>query len=174
MTLPELMKAVLEREREQGFAGQKGLHLTGNIPITQDIANEFIKNMPSKDERVKDPILVIMDNNRFALSIQVEVAIFKKRIDLLFSFDPVVNFPDDPIFRLHLDAGNIPDFILDIVMGSIAKMSSRVKIEGRDILLDLGAPLKEKGMGDILPFIRKMEITSEKRKMHLKFEFKVD
>jgi hypothetical protein len=174
MTLPELMKAILEREREQGFAGQKGLHIAGNIPITQEIANEFIKNMPSKDERIKDPILVIMDNNRFALSVQVEVAIFKKRIDLLFSFDPVVNFPDDPIFRLHLDAGNIPDFILDIVLSSISKMSSRIQISGRDILLDLGAPLRNRGMSDILPFIRKMEITSEKRKMNVKFEFKVD
>jgi hypothetical protein len=174
MTLPELMKAVLEREREQGFAGQKGLHITGNIPITQEIANEFLKNMPSKDERIKDPILVIMDNNRFALSVQVEVPLFKKRVDLLFSFNPVVNFPNDPIFRLHLEGGNIPDFILDIVLASISKMSSRIQISGRDIALDIGAPLRNRGMGDILPFIRNMEITSEKRKMHLKFEFKVD
>ena len=174
MTLPELMKAVLEREREQGFAGQKGLQITGSVPITQEIANEFIKNMPSKDERISEPILVIMDNNRFALSVQVNVAIFKKRVDLLFSFDPVIKFPDDPIFRLHLEGGNIPDFVLDIVLSSISKMSSRINISGRDILMDVGAPLKQRGMGDILPFIRKMEIRSEKRKMVLDFEFRVD
>jgi hypothetical protein len=174
MTLPELMKAILERERAQGFAGQKGLHLTGNIPITQDILNEFIKNIPSKDDRIKDPLVVIMDNNRFALSVQVEVAIFKKRVDLLFSFDPVINFPDDPIFRLHLDAGNIPGFVIDIVLGAAAKISPTIQVSGRDILLDMGAPLRKKDMSDILPFMRKMEITSTKRKMNLAFEFKVD
>jgi hypothetical protein len=174
MTLPELMKAVLEREREQGFAGQKGMHLKGNIPITQEIANEFIKNIPSKDDRIKDPLLVIMSNNRFAVSVQVEVAIFKKRVDLLFSFDPVINFPSDPVFRLHLDAGNIPDFVLNIILGTIPKISPQIQVSGRDILLDMGAPFRKNGVDDILPFIKKMEITSEKRKMNLQFEFLVD
>jgi hypothetical protein len=174
MTLPELTKAILEKERQNGFEGQKGLRLAGKLPIPQDIANEFLKVLPTKDPRIKDPILLIMEGNRFAVSVAVEVLVFSKRVDLIFSFDPVVNCPEDPVFRLKLDTANVPDFVLDVVLGAVAKSSPFISINGREIALDLSGPFKKEGMDDLLPFIRTLKLTTVKRRMTAEFEFRVD
>jgi hypothetical protein len=170
------LNQILERQRQNGYAGFRGASIKGRLPIREGLLNQLILEGQAKKAGKSFRInqLAIRDNNILALNVTVEKWLFSKTLTLELAIDPIIDFPRSPFLKIRpAQSLGLLGTVIEIAQTAINLPGAITVSPGQNIAVNLKAVLESAGRADLIPLIQGLGVTTEPGILYLDFRLAV-
>ncbi len=169
------MKEILQKQRDERFAGIRGASIYGRLPLRehllQPILQEAVRTSGGKITRLT---LSIQEVNILIVEARVAILFFSKDIRLRLRIDPVVDFAISPLLRIHIDdSQGMPSFVLDFLL-SMLPFPESISVQPRLITINLKIALTRRNLHEFVPLIKRLMLSTQRGLAMIDFQFRVD
>jgi hypothetical protein len=166
------LNQILERQRQNGYAGFRGTSIKGRLPIREGLLNELIREGQAKKGGGSFRInqLSIQDNNILALNVTVEKWLFSKTLTIALAIDPIIDFPRSPFLKIRpAQSLGLLGTVIEIALTAINLPGAITVSPGQNIAVNLKAVLESAGRADLVPLIQGLGVTTQPGVLYLDF-----
>jgi hypothetical protein len=164
------LRRLVDQLRASRFADLQGTTIAISLPVSERLLNEIVVAALPAASRVKDVSLHPAGGNRIRLT--ARVADFLPPLSMTLQ---IVRQPDPPGTPLVLA---LPPVAGLLALGGAGLVSSvlppGVRLDGTALSVDVERLLRERGLDEVLPLMKKLEVTTEPGRLVLRLDLRVD
>jgi len=157
-------------ERLDGLAG--GV-ISGEIPITADVVNRLIAaKLATMDVPVTSAEVVVLEHDAFTVHVRPRAPIPGLRVDVQIDQQPVL--PGQPLLGMRWalrGLGPLAAFAAPFLT-QFKKLPPGVRLDGDRIWVNLEELLRQRGLGEIVPMLTGVRVTTKERRFVVAFELR--
>jgi hypothetical protein len=155
---PRLVQ-ILERLRASRFAAIQGARVSLSIPVSEALLNELIAAVMPPSAPVRDLHVRPQAGNRLAVRGRASRLDFLPPVTISLQIEQQPQLPDRPLVVRIL---SLPGLLS--VAGSLLSPGSLppgVRLERERVLVDVRQLLERQGLGEVVPLIERLNVSSE-------------
>ena len=169
--IPPRLLAILEQLRASRFAELQGTHASLSIPIPERLLNELITTMMPPSAPVRDLHVRPQAGNRLAVRARAARLDFLPPVTISLRIEQQPQLPDTPLVIRILSLPGLLSMASSLL--SPASLPAGVRLERDRLVIDVRQLLELKGVGDIVPLIERLHVTSEEGSLRLDVQTKI-
>jgi hypothetical protein len=162
---------IFERLRASGFAEVKGARASLVIPVSEPILNELITASLPAGGPLRDLHVRPQAGNRLAVRARASRLDFLPPMTISLQIEGQPRLPDTPLVVRIL---SMPGLLS--VAGSMLSPGSLppgIRLERERVLVDVRQLLESRGLGEIVPLIERLQVSSEEGRLLIDVEIQV-
>jgi hypothetical protein len=159
---PRLL-GILERLRASRFAEVQGARASLSIPVSEPLLNELIAAALPPAGALRDLHVRPQADNRLAVRARASRLDFLPPVTISLQIEQQPHLPDTPLVIRIL---SVPGLLS--MAGSLLSPSSLppgIRLDRERVLVDVRQLLERKGLGEIVPLIERLHISSEEGRL---------
>jgi hypothetical protein len=159
------LSAILERLRDSRLAEVKGARASLSIPVRESLLNELIAAALPPSGAIRDLHVRPQAGNRLAVRGRASRLDFLPPVTISLQIEQQPQLPDTPLVVRIL---SLPGLLS--VAGSLLSPSSLppgIRLERERVLVDVRQLLERKGLGEVVPLIERLNVSSEEGRLLL-------
>jgi hypothetical protein len=168
----------IERLREVlGFdpAELRGARVSGEVPIPDALLNRLIaEQLAARTAPVTDLVLAPLDGDAIDAHVRLRTAFVPAlRVHLRIESQP--SFPDSPVLTLRWSLGALGGALSRFAGPALAFLNvlpPGIRMDGDLIAVDLAALMKSRGLGELLPWVARLRLTTQSGRVVVAFELR--
>ena len=170
-----MLAEIVEKQRTERFAGFRGADIRGQLPVQEALLQPFFQQAVRKSNgRIKRLAVSIQEQNVLLVDLTVYILFFDKNLRIKLRIDPIVDFAISPLLKIHIDSSEgIPGFVLDMLLTQIPFPES-ITITPRLITIDLKNALTRRKLGEFVPLIKRLTLSTRQGCAFIGFQLGVD
>ena len=150
-----------------------GSVVSGEIPLTADVVNRFIASKLTRpDVPIVSAEVVIHDHDVFTVHVRPRVPIPALRVDVQIDQQP--ELPGRPVLGMRWALRGLGPLglLAGPVMGYFKALPPGIRIEGDRAFVNVEELLRHRGLGEIVPLLTRVRVTTRERGFVVAFEFR--
>ena len=157
---PNALTHILEQLRSNGFREIAGARLAADIPIPARLINDVVASTLPPNAPVREVQIRPESGDQFSVRIFPKAA-FLPFLTLKLGIERQPEFPDFPVLVLRMKTmGGLFGFAAAAF--PIGKMlPPGVRLDGERILVDMRAMAAQRGMAELLDYVRRLTVNSD-------------
>jgi hypothetical protein len=151
---------VLHRLQSTGFSDLAGARVSADVPIPEHLINEVVAaalppNLPLREVSIRPEA-----GDQFSVRLTPRTAMLPP-ITVKLAIERQPDFPQSPVLVLRMKTmGGLFGFAsAALPLGNM--LPPGVRLDGERILVDLRAMTAQKGIADLLQYVRELRVTTE-------------
>jgi hypothetical protein len=166
VTEPPLTR-VLERLRASGFRDLAGARVTASLPVSEPLLNDIIADMLPRGGAVRSVRVEPQEQDRLALRVKLTKPDFLPPLSATLAIERQPVLPQAPqlVFRVL----GLPGLLR--LAGSFLSVGTLlppgVDLRGDLLVVDLAALLAQHGAGDLLGYVERVQLRSDRGRLIL-------
>jgi hypothetical protein len=152
---------LLRRQIALGFRGVAGTRVSLRVPVAEALINEAIALSLPPGGRVREVQVAPGANNRARVRIVVTKPAFLPPITLTVSIDRQPSLPDAPDLVLRLEGAGALLTFAGPALAFLDALPPGILMHGDLIFINLRQIAESQGAGEWLPFLERVEISTE-------------
>lgn len=150
-----------------------GSVVAGEIPITSDVVNRLIAaKLATTDVPIAGADVVVLDHDAFTVHLRPRAPIPTLRVDVQIDRQPVL--PGQPVLGLRWTLrglGPLAMFAAPFI-SQLKKFPPGVRLDGDHVWVDLAELLRQQGLGDVVPLLTGIRVTTRDKRFLIGFELR--
>ena len=150
-----------------------GSVVSGEIPLTADVVNRFIASKLARpDVPIVSAEVVVHPHELFTVHVRPRIPIPGLRVDVQIDQQP--DLPARPTFGMRWTLRGLGPLglLAGPVMGYLKALPPGIWIEGDRAFVNIEEVLRQRGLGEIVPLLTRLRVTTRERSFVVAFEFK--
>jgi hypothetical protein len=147
--------------------------VSGEIPITADVVNRVIASrLTRSDLPIVGAEVVVLERDAFTVHLRPRVPIPVLRLDVQIDQQP--ELPAQPVIGMRWALRGLGPLglLAGPVMAYLKTMPPGIRLEGDRVWVDVEEILRQRGLGEILPLLTRLRVTTRDRRFVVAFELR--
>ena len=149
---------LLLAQRRDGFAALSGTRVDATVALDERLLNEIISTAIPSDAPVADVVAHPLAGQQVRVGLRVPRVSFLPRLNLTLAIAAQPSLPDRPELVLRLVRAGGLLALAGPALRFFGAMPPGISIAGELVRLDLPRLLSDRGLGDVLPLLERLEI----------------
>lgn len=164
---------VLRGQRGQGFTGLSGTRIDATAAIDAALLNEMIGAALPPGGPVADVVAHPLDGQQIRVSLRVSRMSFLPRLTVTLAIVAQPSPPERMMLVLRLAGAGGLMALAGPALRLLDVLPAGIGIAGDLVHVDVRALLSERGLGDLLPLLERLEIQTEEGRIHVRIGARV-
>ena len=145
------------RQQASGFEDLRGAEVSATVPISERLLNELIQESLPPSVPVRDLHVSPLDADRFDVRARLGSSSLLPPVKLSVAIDRQPDLPSSAVLVLKLEMGALMSFAAP-VLRFLDALPHGIRLDRDRVFVDLAALLDQRGLGDYLQFVRRLEV----------------
>ena len=154
---------ILERLRASRFAEVKGARASLSIPVPESLLNELIAAALPPGGPLRDLQVRPQAGNRLAVRGRASRLDFLPPMTISVQIEQQPQLPDTPLVVRILSLPGLLSMAGSLL--SPGSLPPGIRLDRERVLVDVRQLLEKKGLGEIVPFIERLQVSSEEGRL---------
>lgn len=171
MTLPPDLAAILQRLQAGRFQDLAGTRVSGTVPVPAGLLNEMIAATLPPSAPVRAVTVQPQDDDRLTVTIRPRAALLPA-VTLKLEIEGQPRLPEHPVLTLRMATLS---GLFGLASGAVSGMlPPGITLEGERIVVNVGDLARQQGHGELLAFLRTLEVHADRGRLIIEFAAAVD
>lgn len=171
MTLPPDLAAILKRLQTGRSEDLAGARVTGTVPVSAALLNEVIAAALPPSASVRAVTVQPQDGDRLTVTIRPKAALLPA-VTLKLEIEGQPRLPEHPVLTLRMATLS---GLFGLASGAVSGMlPAGITLEGERILVNVGVLARQQGHGELLAFLRTLDVHAVRGRLIVAFAAAVD
>jgi hypothetical protein len=145
------------RQQASGFEDLRGAEVSATVPISERLLNEFIQESLPRSVPIRDLHVSPQRGDRFAVRARLGSSSFLPPLTVTVLIERQPELPSSPILVLKLEMGALLSLAAP-ALRFLDALPPGMRLERDRIYVDLAKLLEQRGFGQYLEFVQRLEL----------------